>query len=144
MRSKLIKIITGLIAFSTVYATDVSGVISSNTTWTKANSPFSVTGNVLVNSGVTLTIEAGVTVNFSGAYYLQVEGTLSAIGTAADSIIFTGSGWKGIDLKTAGSTIKYSRINGASSYGTYIKIKGSELSNSHIYDVYYGIEATKI
>ena len=62
MRSRLIKIISGLVAFSAVYATDVSGNISSNTTWSLANSPYIVTGHILVPSGVTLTIEAGVTV----------------------------------------------------------------------------------
>ena len=50
--------------------TDVSGVISSNTTWTQADSPYLLTGPVTVNNGVTLTIQAGVTVNFS---YVQNE-----------------------------------------------------------------------
>ena len=36
-----------------------SGVISSDATWTQANSPYSLTGNVLVDTGVTLTIQAG-------------------------------------------------------------------------------------
>ena len=54
MRNRLIQIISGLVAFSTVYATDVSGNISSNTTWSLANSPYVVTGNILVASGVTL------------------------------------------------------------------------------------------
>jgi len=43
-------------------ATNVSGTISTNTTWTAANSPYVMTGNVTVNAGVTLTIEPGVTV----------------------------------------------------------------------------------
>ena len=44
--------------------TEVSGIISSNTTWTLENSPYIVTGNILLNEGITLTIEAGVTVKF--------------------------------------------------------------------------------
>jgi len=46
--------------------TDVSGVISSNTTWGALSSPYIVTGNILLNEGLTLTIEAGVTVNVLG------------------------------------------------------------------------------
>ena len=44
--------------------TNVSGVISANTTWTKANSPYIVNSNLLINSGVTLTIDPGVVVKF--------------------------------------------------------------------------------
>ena len=89
MRSRLIKIISGLVAFSGIYATDVSGTISSNSTWSLANSPYVVTGNILVNSGVTLTIEAGVTVKFDGSYYFYVDGTLIARGSSGNLITFT-------------------------------------------------------
>jgi hypothetical protein len=67
--------------------TTVSGVISSDTTWTQANSPYTFTANLLVNDRVTLTIQPGVTVNFNG-YYLQVNGTLIAQGTTGNNIIF--------------------------------------------------------
>ena len=46
-------------------ATNVSGNISSNTTWTAVNSPYVVSGTVTVSSGVTLTIEAGTVVKFA-------------------------------------------------------------------------------
>ena len=50
--------------------TEVSGVVSSDTTWSLTNSPYTVTGNILVASDVTLTIEAGVTVKVnSGLIY---------------------------------------------------------------------------
>jgi len=69
--------------------TSVGGQITSNTTWTKANSPYIVTSSVLVNQGVTLTIEPGVTVKFDSAKALQVEGELIARGTEAEPIVFT-------------------------------------------------------
>lgn len=44
-------------------ATNVSGTISTNTTWSQVNSPYVMTGNVTVAAGVTLTIEPGVIVH---------------------------------------------------------------------------------
>ena len=80
--------LAGVVHFGTVQAsTDVTGIIYSDTTWTKANSPYSLTGNVLVYNGVTLTIEAGVTVNLDG-YYIMVNGTLRARGSGTDKIHF--------------------------------------------------------
>jgi hypothetical protein len=80
--------VAGILHFGTVQAaTDVAGIINSDTTWTKANSPYSLTGHVGVGSGVTLTIEPGVTVNL-GAYFLQVSGTLYARGSSLNNIIF--------------------------------------------------------
>ena len=43
-----------------VLATDVSGTLSSDTTWSASGSPYVVTGSVLVSEGVKLTVEAGV------------------------------------------------------------------------------------
>ena len=68
---------------------DVSGIIGSDTTWTKASSPEALIGNMLVNNGVTLTIGAGVTVNLND-YYIMVNGTLRARGSGADKIQFNG------------------------------------------------------
>ena len=65
-----------------------SEVISKDTTWTAANSPVNFPGNVLVTSGVTLTIEAGVTVNFF-QYIMQVNGTLNVQGTPVNMVNFT-------------------------------------------------------
>lgn len=66
------------------------GEITSDTTWTEANSPYTLTGNVLVNSGIILIIQAGATVNL-GSYCLEVNGTMQAIGTSASLITFSGS-----------------------------------------------------
>ncbi|PVX27130.1 MAG: hypothetical protein CW716_03885 [Candidatus Bathyarchaeum sp.] len=70
-------------------ATEVSGVIASDTTWTQANSPYSLTGPVGVSEGVTLTIEPGVTVNLN-SHFIQVNGTLQAQGTETEQIQFSG------------------------------------------------------
>ncbi len=80
-----------LFTFITVssFATNVSGLISSNTVWTLANSPYIVTGNILVNNGVTLTIEPGVIVKFNSGLSMQIDGTLLAQGTSSNKITFT-------------------------------------------------------
>lgn len=78
-------------AFVTVQGqtrTEVTGIISSNTMWTKTNSPYWLTGPVAVINGVTLTIEAGVTVQDVNSAYIQVNGTLRARGSAVDPIHF--------------------------------------------------------
>jgi len=71
--------------------TDVSGTISSNTTWDVSGSPYTITANTVIMDGFTLTIDAGVTVLFSQDVYLKAlsGGTLIAQGTESDSIYFT-------------------------------------------------------
>jgi hypothetical protein len=70
-------------------ATDVSGLISTNTNWTKANSPYVVTGNLAVESGVSLVIEAGVEVRINSNTSILINGEIVALGTVSDSIKFT-------------------------------------------------------
>ena len=96
--------------------TNVSGVIYTDTTWTQANSPYTLTGNVLVYSGAVLTIQPGVTVNL-GSYYIEVNSTLQAIGSSASEIVFNCSG--------AGSSITFTPFsdgwNGSTSTGSIIE-----------------------
>jgi hypothetical protein len=64
-------------------------IITSDTTWTKAESPYTLTGPTVVDTGVTLAIDAGVTVDLNG-YDLFVNGTLRAIGSISDAIQISG------------------------------------------------------
>lgn len=78
-------------ATATVYgATNTSDTISSNTTWTKANNPYTLTGNLTVDAGATLTIEPGVTIQIPSDCTLQVNGVLVARGTSSEKVSFTG------------------------------------------------------
>jgi hypothetical protein len=80
--------------FGTAQAsTDVSGIIFSDTTWTKANSPINITGPTAIAKGVTLTIEPGVVVHFN-LNTLEVNGTLRAVGTSSEPITLNGD-WRG-------------------------------------------------
>ncbi|MBI4746293.1 MAG: Ig-like domain-containing protein [Deltaproteobacteria bacterium] len=65
------------------------GNITTDTTWTLANSPYIVTGSVIVNAGVTLSIEAGVIVKFDSLKSIQIDGALIARGQSANKITFT-------------------------------------------------------
>ncbi|MCZ7638979.1 MAG: right-handed parallel beta-helix repeat-containing protein [Verrucomicrobia bacterium] len=88
--------------------TPVSGSVHANTTWTRSGSPYQVTGNVRVEAGVTLTVEAGVQVRFAQFQGLTVDGTLRAIGNAGTPVVFTGATetpnwWSGIVVRNTGS-----------------------------------------
>ena len=106
-RIKLILIAFVLIAsISVASATDVGGVIMTDTTWNASGSPYNVIDDVTVvnrSTDVTLTIEPGVTVNFSEGAWLWIgaNGKLNASGTSEEKITFTGTEktpghWKGI------------------------------------------------
>src|SRR5438128_2089130 len=70
--------------------THVSGNLASNATWTTAGSPYIVDGGLFINSGATLTIRPGVVVKMNGqGSNIAVGGTLSAVGTPTERIVFT-------------------------------------------------------
>jgi hypothetical protein len=117
--------------------TQVNGVISQNTTWTKTNSPHTLTDNVLVSNGVTLTIEAGVTVNLNGNK-IEVNGTIQAIGNNANPIAFNSgqiaftqysAGWS--ETSGGGSIISYAALEASVS----IIESSPMISNSNISSV---------
>jgi parallel beta-helix repeat protein len=72
-----------VILFSFVEAfpqTSVSGTIGTTRTWTLAGSPYVVTSNLTVSSGVTLTIDQDVVVKFNDNISMIVNGTVNATG----------------------------------------------------------------
>lgn len=91
----LVAVFATLYAFwgsSRTYASasiNVCGPIISDTIWIKSQTPYQVTCNILVEEGVTLTIQPGVTVRFSEGTKLQVDGELQAVGHLNQEVIFT-------------------------------------------------------
>ena len=109
--------------------TNVSGIINSNSNWTISGSPYVITGNVLLNSGYTLTIEAGVEVKVSSGKSILIDGELLCLGTLADPIVFTSGeanpnkgDWGSLKISNNAQNASYS------ANGTYLN--GSKISNT--------------
>ena len=68
--------------------------------WIKQNSPYYIQGEIIIPEGKKLIIEPGVKVIFTGQYKFEIYGTLIAIGSPQDSIIFTAGNlqekWRGL------------------------------------------------
>ena len=93
-------------------STDVGGIISSNTMWTEANSPYSLLGPTLVNSGVTLTIEAGAAVNLN-TYYLQINGTLQIRGSTTNPVHINSAQTNAGQIKFTASSPSWNEQSGS-------------------------------
>jgi len=89
-----------VVGSSTAYGEDksfstgicVCGFITEDTTWTLQNSPYVVTCGVILDEGVSLTIEPGVVVKFNRDKHLLVRGELVAIGDIDQPVTFTSCG----------------------------------------------------
>ena len=107
-----------LLPYHAIHAdTAVDSEITQNTTWTKANSPYVVSGNPTVDAGATLTIDAGVTVKFNNSS-MTVFGNIMAQGTAQNKITFiSASGtagspvFSGLDFISASATSSLSYVS---------------------------------
>lgn len=144
---------TFLFAYSqfifSVNATYVEGLITQDTVWTLIDSPFIVSKDVIVQQGVTLTIEPGVEIRFGGNFSLIVNGKLVANGTPDKMITFTSNklspelgDWNTIELNgtqaqcvVAYCSIKYAE-DGLVIKNSTAKIENSIISNSSRSGIY--------
>jgi hypothetical protein len=121
-RFVLLAVIFVILFPSLTMATNVGGIINSNTTWNLANSPYTITdiNDVQIAFGVTLTIEPGVAVNtqYGG---IKVFGTLSALGSDNANIQFDNvniiPGNNNKPSEPFAINIRFSRFNGGMSIG---------------------------
>ncbi|MFA9211015.1 MAG: hypothetical protein ACEQR5_04275 [Moraxellaceae bacterium] len=94
-----------LFSLSLKAQTSFQGGIYANTTWTLANSPYTITGSVVVFPGNTLTIEPGVEILIDNStnsnIYIETRGTINCVGTSQLPIKIrtlydtTNVGWQG-------------------------------------------------
>jgi hypothetical protein len=114
-------------------------IITSDTTWTKADSPYNLTGPILVD-GVTLTIEAGVTVTMND-YDILVHGTLRAIGSSSEKVLFDhgtvkfseySNGWD--EQTDSGCVFEYCVLN----FSAIVSNVSLKLTNSDLGMMYLG------
>ena len=94
MRTLLTFVFTLLFAFPTsAQIVQITTNVSVSTTWgptgTVVGTTFWVRNSMAVNAGITLTIQPGVVVKFDPSRSLTINGTLTAVGTVVDSIVFT-------------------------------------------------------
>ncbi|MGE5397458.1 MAG: hypothetical protein ACM3MK_07995, partial [Chitinophagales bacterium] len=85
----IVGIVIMIIPTAVSASTEVSGNISSDTTWDVAGSPYLITGRVIIDAGKTLTVNPGTVVKVNQACGIEVNGTLNAVGTAEEKIYFT-------------------------------------------------------
>ncbi|HOY32583.1 MAG TPA: right-handed parallel beta-helix repeat-containing protein [Bacteroidales bacterium] len=83
---RLFILFTGffILSMQQVWATDVFGTISADSTWDVSGSPYIVTSSLTIAHGATLTIDPGVAVRFDDGQSLYINGGLNAT-----NVIFT-------------------------------------------------------
>lgn len=121
--------------------TSVTSNITADTTWGTCGSPYIIGANVTVVSGVTLTIDPGVVVKFSGNYKLQVIGTL-----IADGVIFTSgkatpakSDWLRIEFSGGSNSSVRNSIIEYANYGIYCSSSSPVITGNTIRNNTFGI-----
>jgi len=124
--------------------TNVSGPITINTVWTAALAPYTVTGDVTVQSSAVLTIEPGVVVRFSPNTNLIVAaGSLVARGTPVAPIVLTSTsdvtggtpipgGWGQVRFMDGtvdvGTTLDYVQVK----YGSGVVLQAASPTLNHL------------
>jgi|GEM_PF-1666078 len=96
IRSHCIAAFLGVLIFfllaGSSRADDHSGTIYNDTTWYAIDNPHVIIGNITIPDTVTLTLQDGVEVQFNSNLYMNISGTLTAVGTPGTGILFTRSG----------------------------------------------------
>src|ERR1700688_3336773 len=141
-RALLVSAILGLLAAIEAQATNVSSNVTTNTEWTVAGSPYVIVNSISVSSGVTLTVDPGVVVEFGTGNYLIVNGTLMAGGTSASPISFTSASatpaagnWMYVSFTAGASASRLSYVTfqyGGYYWGSMVFVQGCSPTFDHV------------
>jgi parallel beta-helix repeat protein len=120
---------------------------AGNSVWRNFGLPYIVEGQGGVDQDATLTIEPGVEVRMAQDATFSVDGVLSAVGTATNPVIFTGTQqqpgwWKGIQIDGNGAAeLRYCDISYGGNWGPtdnaaqlMTQTSSLSLSNCRIHD----------
>lgn len=80
---------------------NVQDTLKINTLWSGVDT-VKIDDDIVINNGVTLTIDPGIVIEVQGLYDFEVKGTIKAIGNPTDSIVFTAN-----DKETGWGHIRY-------------------------------------
>lgn len=78
-----------ILCIGSARATNVSGILSTNATWSSSGNPYIVTSNFTVSSNVLLTVAPNTVVQIDSNAVFNVQGTIQAVGGWSSSVIFT-------------------------------------------------------
>jgi PKD repeat protein len=105
---------------------DVFGTVAG--IWTAENSPYIITESIEIPSGLSLDIEAGVTIAFDDDLSMTVHGNLTVSGGANDRVIFTADdGWGGIDIREGETAVEISYALFENSNATVLNATGRNI-----------------
>lgn len=152
----LVSFLLPNISHATTY---VGEHIERDTRWLKANSPYVITIDLLVQKGATLEIEPGTKVYFSKETQMIIDGTVRAIGKGGKKILFSGlndGNWNGFlflkecgaynEEDNSGTIFDNCVFKGTGEYPAHlIRSKGCNLKivNCTIENVYTGIQTER-
>mgnify|MGYP001321737963 CR=1 FL=1 len=106
-------------------ATGVDGnVLNGNLSGSYPVGDYRISGDLIIASDDTVYLQPGTKFKFDGQYDFNIYGSLNAIGTETDSIIFDNFGdekWKGFTLEQVSdeTVFEYVRISGAEKSGPF-------------------------
>jgi hypothetical protein len=141
-----------LISLSSFATIIPAGHITTNTTWTKAGSPYIITGEVIFDTNTILTVQPGTVIRFDSTYSIRIDGKLKMQGTATDTIIITSNktspqvnDYTGINFyynyyRTDSSYIDYCRFSFANCAIFCAPSQSVNITNSTFKDCYIGID----